>query len=175
MNNPTQQVRTALAALSREQDTVSISEIMEYLKPKNSRDKNQIHNALGDLRRASKELTSVRRGVYRYHPKKKSYTRTKMWRILRARKKVTVEDLQELAGASRFYAAEWLGTLLKKGIVRKNKAGLYLLIDDVVIEPIDTARNEKLKAWRKQKKRLTQMLEKAVKTIEEMECIVDAG
>ncbi len=159
MKNPTRRVRTALTALGQRQKYIKRTDIIKYLCPESKQDIVQIDNALGGLRKAKKEIKMVGRGVYCYHPIKRTFTRTKMWRILRSRKKVTVEDLQELAGASQAYAKEWLGTLLKKEIVRKNKAGLYRLIDDMVTEPIDYQRVERLKAWRRQKKRLQKILD----------------
>ena len=50
-----------------------------------------------------------------------------MWRLLRARKVVTYDELQELAGASRPYAQEWMADLVREGIVKKLSKGRYML------------------------------------------------
>ncbi|MBA3012941.1 MAG: hypothetical protein KKF12_18525 [Proteobacteria bacterium] len=64
----------------------------------------------------------------------KTQIKTIMWRLLRSRKVVTYEDLQELAGASRSYAQEWMATLIKREVVRKLSKGRYQLINDAAPE-----------------------------------------
>ena len=67
-----------------------------------------------------------------------------MWRLLRARKVVSYDDLQELAGASRSYAREWMATLIKREVVRKLSKGRYQLINDAAPEtPVKELPGEK--------------------------------
>jgi hypothetical protein len=58
-----------------------------------------------------------------------------MWRLLKIRKTMTYDDLQELAGVSRSYAQEWMATLIKRGVVKKIGNGKYRLIDSPRPEP----------------------------------------
>ena len=60
----------------------------------------------------------------------KIHLKTVMWRILRARKVVSYDDLQELSGASRVYAQEWMSTLVKREVVEKLSGGRYRLVDE---------------------------------------------
>jgi hypothetical protein len=70
-----------------------------------------------------------------------------MWRVLRAKRTVTVEDLLMMAGAAGSYAREWLGMLEARGVVRK--AGQkYVLIKDHVEMPENDAKAERLRALR---------------------------
>ncbi len=55
--------------------------------------------------------------------------KTRMWKILTARGAVTYDDLQELTGASRVYAQEWMATLVKRGVVKKLSDGRYRIVD----------------------------------------------
>lgn len=64
----------------------------------------------------------------------KTRLKTIMWRLLRARKVVSYDELQELAGASRSYAQEWMATLVKREVVRKLSKGRYQLINEAAPE-----------------------------------------
>jgi len=68
----------------------------------------------------------------------KTKIKTVMWRLLQARKLVTYDDLQELSGASRIYAQEWMATLLKREVVKKLSKGRYQLVCDTPLEPVST-------------------------------------
>ena len=120
--------------------------------------------ARGELRRAGKNGAYY---VVSDAPVNTLRIRTVMWRLLRARKKVTVEELRELAGASESYAVEWLKMLVKRGVVKKMSADSYHLIEDPVDEPINTDRIERLRTWRQQKKQALSALNKAAEAIEE--------
>jgi len=58
-----------------------------------------------------------------------------MWPLLKIRKTMTYDDLQELAEVSRYYAQEWMATLIKRGVVKKIGNGKYRLIDPPRPEP----------------------------------------
>lgn len=64
----------------------------------------------------------------------KTRLKTIMWRLLRARKVISYDELQELAGVSRSYAQEWMATLIKRQVVRKLSKGRYQLINDAAPE-----------------------------------------
>lgn len=58
---------------------------------------------------------------------KKFKLKTIMWRLLKSRKVVSYDDLQELAGVSRSYAQEWMATLVRRKVVKKLDSGKYRL------------------------------------------------
>lgn len=97
------------------------------------------------------ELERVEPGVFRLASSSQDppQIQEKMWRVLRARRRVTVEDLQELAGASRLYALEWLQMLVKYEIVRKGDDGLYQMVKDPVEMPRNRKKAEKLRRLRR--------------------------
>lgn len=65
---------------------------------------------------------------------RKTQLKTIMWRLLRARKVITYDDLQELTGASRSYAQEWMSGLIKKGFARKISWGRYMLDEEAYLK-----------------------------------------
>lgn len=67
--------------------------------------------------------------------KPKASLKTVMWRLLKIRKTMTYDDLQELAGVSRSYAQEWMATLIRRGVVKKLGSGKYTLINETRHEP----------------------------------------
>lgn len=159
-------VRAAFAALSLEGETVCVKDVMAHLDLVTHADKRPVYTILSDMRQRG-ELTRVDgSSVYQYHPVKKALVRSKMWRILRARKKVTASDLQELSGASSHYAKEWLQMLAKQEIIKKMKGGVYRLIEDPVEEPVNNDRAARLRGWRKQKKQALSALNQASEAIE---------
>lgn len=128
----------------------------------------QTRAGLGHVKRAvrylveSGEITRVRPGWFNWQGKAPGPPNRKevMWRVLRARQVVTLTDLQELAGASREYAQEFMGRLEKQGVVQrttKNSAAnvpdRFRLVSDPGPElPRDDAKAEYLRRRREQKK-----------------------
>jgi hypothetical protein len=110
----------------------------------------------------SGEIVRVRPGWFNWQGKTPGPPNQKevMWRVLRARKLVTVTDLQELAGASMEYAQEFMGRLEKKGVVQRlsapagaNHPDKFRLVDDPGPElPKDEDKAEYLRRRREQKK-----------------------
>ena len=115
-------------------------------------DLKRMYRTVIDFTRAG-EIERVNRGVYRYcgRPSKKPQAQLIMWRILRARRTVTVEDLQELAGASAGYIKEWFRMLRRRGIVQKVSDGKYRLVHDPVEMPRNEEKAEKLRDIREKK------------------------
>ena len=64
----------------------------------------------------------------------KQQLKTIMWRLFKARKVVTYDDLQELSGASRKYAQEWMAGLIKKRIARRISNGRYMLDEEAYFQ-----------------------------------------
>lgn len=87
-------------------------------------------------------IRRVRKGLYQY---KQGLTTgagpTKyevMWRLLRARRTVTIDDLVEMAGVSRPYAIAFLATMLRNEVVRcVGDGSKYSITVDAVAMPRD--------------------------------------
>lgn len=115
-------------------------------------DKRPLYNTLCDMMKTG-EVERIRPGVYKYIGRIKSPEMQEiMWKILRARKSLSVEDLQEISGASENYTKEWLQMLARRKIVRKNKNSTYTMIKDPVLLPLNEEKAAKLRRLRKEKK-----------------------
>lgn len=144
---------------------ISISEISDRLGIALPKTKKRLYTTIRDLLRAG-EIERRREGVYAWKEKaRKPERREVMWRLLRARIIVTVEDLQEMAGVSREYAEEWLRMLVKKEIVRKT-GKIYRLLSAPVEMPENTEKAGQLRDLRKRMAEAAAMLRKAVQTLE---------
>ena len=86
-----------------------------------------------------------------------------MWRLLKMRRRVTVDDLVEMAGVSRDYAREWLLILVRREVARKiqepGKAGLWVLINDTAEMPLDENKAARLRGIRLKKKQVISKLD----------------
>lgn len=145
-------VRKLMAQLSEGGTLVTTEAIFDALGAALPATRRKIRDTIKDLKRTG-EIESVDRGVYRWHggkPASAPEIREVMWRLLRARRVVTVDDLRELADASEHYAKEWLLTLAKHGVVRKTGAR-YQLIKDTLVMPDLTDNAEKLREIRRRK------------------------
>lgn len=131
----------------------------------------QLLNTLSDLSLAGR-VHRVRKGVYSPPPTpRQPEKREVMWRTLRMRRRVTIEDLVELAGVSCEYAREWLAALTHRGVVRKHqRPGLpatWQLIHDTVAMPEDDTKAAKLRQLRQRRKQeLTQAIDQALKGLQ---------
>lgn len=97
--------------------------------------------------------------------------RNVMWRVLRTRRRVTVEDLVVMAEVSPQYAKEWLATLVKREVVRKHQQpgliGTWQLINDTIDMPEDDAKATKLREMRrKRKEAVAVVLDDALKNLQ---------
>ena len=160
-------VRATLETLSAQSDTVTAMAIAETLGIKNKKEKQPLYCTISDMKARGELVSTDAKGVYRYVPVKKNYLRTVMWRLLRSRQKVTVEDLQELAGVSENYAYEWLRMLEKREVVIRMKGGTYRLTEDPVDEPLNTERIMRLRDWRKRQKQALSALDQASAAIDQ--------
>lgn len=124
-------------------------------------DKARIYNTIRDLIRQG-ELERVGKGKYRRISKSVPAEKQEiMWRLVRARRTVTVEDLQELSGAGRKYCEEFLRRLVRRGVVKQHDNGNFQLIEDPVEMPKDDAKAERLRRIRAQKKEALEALDRA--------------
>lgn len=110
-------------------------------------------NALSDHLKAGR-VKRVRQGVYAMASSPaQPDIQSVMWRILRMRKRVSVDDLVEMAGASASYAAEWLRMLERRGVARREGGHAdWRLIHDTVEMPCDTEKADRFRELRKKKK-----------------------
>lgn len=131
----------------------------------------RILNTLSDLYQAGR-VRRIRQGVYglplAQRPPDK---RQVMWNALRIRRRVTVEDLMVMADVSKDYAREWLGTLVKREVVRKHQQpgqpGIWQLVSSTVDMPEDDTKAAKLRALRRQKKQaVTIVIDDALKNLQ---------
>ena len=149
-------IRKALHSLGAGGKEITSSDLAIKLDMVFDKEKQALYRALRDFVKSG-EITRIRRGVYIYNTgNKPPQLQEIMWRYLRAKKTVTIDDLVEISGASRDYAAEWIFMLERRKIVEKIRlsgARKYRLISDPVIMPKDDKKAEKLKKLRRQKKR----------------------
>jgi len=131
--------------------TVKIAEMAVELDFVSDAQKRPLYRALIDLRKSC-EIKRIARGEYKWadKPKEKPQLREIMWRFLRAKKTVSVEDLQEIAGAKKAYAQEWLQMLCRNGIA-KRLGKKYIIIKDPVAMPDDDKKADRLRELRKSK------------------------
>lgn len=85
-----------------------------------------------------------------------------MWRLLRARRRVTIEDLQELAGVDEGYARRFLKNLEEMEITRKihnhpNSPAIWQLVNDTIVEPETNKNAERLRLLRANRKAAKQL------------------
>ncbi len=114
-------------------------------------------NTLSDLSRRGK-IVRVRQGVYAPAPAAgEPDKREIMWRLLKMRRRVTVDDLMEMAAVSRAYANEWLRLLVKREVVsciqEPGQPGRWVLINDCAEMPQDSDKAERLRNIRLKKKK----------------------
>jgi len=165
-----EKVREQIKILGADGREVANSELAVALDLVSHKDKRGMYRALADMRKHG-EVKRCRPGVYIYivRPKTKDELRQKIWRVIRDRRIVTVDDLVELTGASERYATEFVQMLIRREIVRRiddphrRRKSKYQLIKDPVIMPVNEDNAKKLKKLRKQKKKEALILLESVK------------
>ncbi|MBU1564370.1 MAG: hypothetical protein KJ630_01925 [Proteobacteria bacterium] len=111
------------------------------------------------------KLRRISQGVYGpvIGPEKPPDKRQVMWRLFRMRKRVTLDDLMEMAEVSRDYAREWLSMLVKRQVARRIEQpgghGLWMLINDTLEMPVNEAKAIKLREQRQKKRAITSKLD----------------
>ena len=152
-------IRNIIAAYPGEFRTREIAERLDLVFNK---DKQPLYQALRDFVSAG-EIEKIRQGVFIYKGRKNpAQLQEIMWRFLRARKKVTIDDLVEISGAGRRYVREWLQMLVRREIVRKNPNGIYLIIKDPVDMPKNEKKAQRLRRIRAEKKKALDAIDKVV-------------
>lgn len=163
-------IRKACISLGSGGSVLGTDEIFERAMIQTYADKKRAWSSLRDMVRAG-EVERVDRGKYRYLGKKSTAPKkqTVMWRFLRMRRVVTVDDLVVASASSAEYVREWLRGLARKDIVKKREDGAYVLTTDVAAAepPRDEDKAEKLRELRRRQK---QSLLSAVIGIHESAC-----
>lgn len=150
-----QRIRAALIELGSGGKEVTNAQLAAALDMVFNAEKQMLYRTLRAFHKRG-EIEKVSRGIYKYIGKTdKPQLQQIMWRALRARKTVTIDDLIEIAGASREYTKEFLRMLVKREIIRRIRIGKkykYQLINDPVVMPEDTDNAKKLRKLRQQKR-----------------------
>jgi hypothetical protein len=152
-------VRNQLKILGADGREVTSQELAAALDLVSRADKHPMYRVLADLRK-QKEIRRVRPGVHIYLGKTgDDQLRQKLWRVFRRLRTVTVDDLMELTGASKYYAKEFMRMLIKRGVARRiddprrQERSKYQMIADPVTMPEDQEKARRLRKLRRRKKR----------------------
>jgi hypothetical protein len=159
-------VRQAAQALARADapgaasDDWTVKDLGHQMGTKTYADHDKIRSVLRDMMRRN-EVERTAKGRYRYagaghRAQGTGQIQQRMWKILRARRTVNVEDLQELAGASKGYALEWLQMMTRQGIAkriaqsaeRNDQTQRWQLVRDPVEMPRNDEKAERLRGFR---------------------------
>ncbi|MDH5298696.1 MAG: hypothetical protein OEV91_06720 [Desulfobulbaceae bacterium] len=173
----THQVRKLCWALGVDGKPFTLSDLVDGLMIQTAAEQRKLVSRLRDLKREG-TVQGVGMSLYRLAKGPEAACageiRLKMWKVLRARRTVHIDDLVELAGASREYAKEWLETMARHQVVRAVAKGRYLLIVDRVEMPRLADNAQKLRRLRARQKALSKLgearvaIDEAEKAINEM-------
>ena len=152
-------LRTTLELAMAHGRPVRVDEVSIALQLGDRISHKRLCNTMSELTQAGR-LRRVDKGTY--EPPEGPRTPDKqecMWRILRMRRTLTADDLQEMAGVSRDYALEWLRLCVKQGLAEKtqrpNEPAHWRLVAAVEAEaPVNSEKAEKLRALRRRRKEL---------------------
>ena len=133
------------------------------------KEKQKLFRAIRDLHRAG-ELERVKPGVYVYRGRTDApQIRERMWAICRARGRVTIADLEELAGASWEYAKEFLALLVRQGIAKKlpghRAPAVWAMLATPAETPVDNAKAARLERIRKEKKKALAVIDQVTPSL----------
>lgn len=158
------QVRETLAELTADSGKAATTdEISIKLRLMTYSDHKRLINTLSEMSRDGK-IERVGKGLYKSMQQTgKPNIAERMWSVLRMRKRVQVEDLMVMAGASNDYAKEWLRALERQDVVARQGEGnldncIWVLIMDTLDMPQNTEKAERLRDLRKNKKAMAQLL-----------------
>ena len=158
------QVRETLAELTADSGKAATTdEISIKLRLMTYSDHKRLINTLSEMSRDGK-IERVGKGLYKSMQQTgKPNIAERMWSVLRMRKRVQVEDLMVMAGASNDYAKEWLRALERQDVVARQGDGnldncIWVLIKDTLDMPQNTEKAERLRDLRKNKQAMAQLL-----------------
>lgn len=149
-------LNTVAAIAEQNNGEASVDAVSKAMMAQTRQQHKNILNTLSELYRMGK-LQRPRQGVYAPAIlSKKPDIREAMWRVLRMRKRVTVEDMMTMADASQIYAREWLRMLADRGVIRKiqepGTTAIWVLVRDSVETPLDEEKAARLRDIRARKK-----------------------
>jgi DNA-binding IclR family transcriptional regulator len=150
-------MRKAIKELGKKRQAFTLKELGLALDLISDADKRPLYRAMRDLERSG-FVVKVSPGVYRLGEKKRRpELQDVMWRLLRARRQVSIDDLVELSGCAPAYAAEWLQNLERRGVVARTSkdgvAGVWKMTADPVEMPLNEEKAERLRALRAERRR----------------------
>ena len=155
--------------LGRDCGGFTIEQISNQAKIQTYAEEKKMRQVIADLVKAG-EFEGMGKGTYRLlqPPPGKPQIQEVMWRVLRARRIVTVADMEELAGASPVYAKEWLLMLARRKIVRHLKnANWQMVTDPGPTMPLNDEKAERLRNLRAKKKEALDAMDRAFMAIAE--------
>lgn len=161
---------TALQLAARNNGEASAMAISLELSLKPGQEHKRLLHTLSDLALAGR-INRVRQGVYAPQPmQKQPDKREVMWRLLRMQRQVTLEYLQEMAGVSKDYAKQWLATLVRRGVVRRDQQpgmkASWRLTTDTVDMPEDDTNAKRLRELRRKKKAAVSVIDDALQQLQ---------
>jgi len=167
-------VLVAVQWLTQPGGEVAVDKLSILLRLKTAVEHKRLLNTLCDLARSGK-IVRVRQGVYGPAPVAgQPDKREVMWRLLKMRRHLKVEDLVEMAAVSQAYANEWLRLLVKRGVVRciqepePGQPGRWMLINDNAEMPQDEDKAARLRNLRLKKKKAIARLDSALTALGEV-------
>lgn len=156
-------VLAAAKSLGTKQGTFSPKEISHEMGLQTGKAEKKMGCSLRDLLKAEK-LERVEFGIYqipKLKPAREPEKQEVMWRIARARRSFTVNDLVEMAGVTENYAREWCQMLVHNSVAKKTADSTYLITSTDVDLPRNERKSARLKRIRANKKVLLNGLDKA--------------
>jgi len=165
----TGRVRDACHYLGEYGNDITLDQVYDRVDVRTYKEKDELRTAMSQLCKAG-ELARVGEGIYRLVQKTvgKPQIQEVMWRVLRARRTVTLADMEELAGASPTYATEWLQMLGRRKIVRHLKNGKWQMVTDPgPTMPLNDEKAERLRNLRAKKKEALDAMDRAFMAIAE--------
>jgi hypothetical protein len=157
-------VRAALQDIGQNGAPVTFDALGDALDLVGKQDKLPMYNAIRDLTRTG-EVERAADGAIVYRGISNGpEIRDAMWSVIRMRRTVSVYDLQELAGASKNYALEFLRLLARRGAVevvkRPDNSTVYRLVADTGREtPQNSEKADQLRQLRAAKKEALKILD----------------
>ena len=166
----TGRVRAAAEELGvRQKWKFTLNQLYDQVDVRAYKERRQVRLVVADLVKAG-EFERMGEGIYSMLrlPPGKPQIQEVMWRVLRARRTVTVADMEELAGASPLYAKEWLFMLARRKIVRNLKNGNWQMVTDPgPTVPLNDEKAERLRNLRAKKKEALDAMDRAFMAIAE--------
>jgi len=165
----TGRIRAAGLLLGRDGAGFIVEQVSNQSKIQTYAEEKKLRQVIRDLVKAG-EFECMGEGTYRVlrQPPGKPQIQEVMWRVLRARRTVTVADMEELAGASPTYATEWLNMLQRRKVVRHLKNGKWQMVTDPgPTMPLNDEKAERLRNLRAKKKEALECMDRAFTAIAE--------